>query len=197
MKLSQLVFSLVVLISFALALPASSFAQSGEQPQQEQAKKKTRRVWTNDDFGSGSRAAEEKKEAPGPEEPQPSAEELFAELDQARISLASQEKELELDRKQYEGQLQRLRDADNDYDRDAYRTSMEVAERHLAQREQAVEELKARIAELEQLTSGMKRPARKAQGPQGPPGTPVKADAVEVVQPGGGPVPKKEPPPEP
>jgi len=195
MKHTKLVLCLISLVSVALVLPA--FAQETEQPKQEQTKKKTRRVWTNDDFASGSRPAEEKKEAPGSGEPERSAEELFAELDQARIELAQQEKEVELDRKQYEGQLQRQRDADNNYDRDAYRISMEVAEQHLAQREQTVADLKARIAELEQLTSGMKRPARKAQGPQGPPGTPVKEGAVEVVMPGGGPIPQKEPPPKP
>jgi len=197
MKHTKLVLCLISLVSVALVLPASAFAQAAEQPKQEQAKKKTGRVWTNDDLDSGSRPAEEKKEAPAPGEPVQSAEELFTELDQARMDLAVQEKEVELDRKQYEGQLQRKRDADNNYDRDAYRISMEVAEQHLAQREQTVADLKARIAELEQLTSGMKRPARKAQGPQGPPGTPVKEGAVEVVMPGGGPIPKKEPPPEP
>ena len=197
MKHTKLVLCLISLVSTALVLPASIFAQGGEQPQQEQAKKKTRRVWSNDDFDSGNRPAEEKKEAPGSGEPERSAEELFAELDQARMDLAVQEKEVALDRKQYEGQLQRSRDADNDYDRDAYRISMEVAEQHLTQREQTVADLKARIAELEQLTSGMKRPARKAQGPQGPPGTPVKEGAAEVVMPGGGPIPQKEPPPPP
>ena len=197
MKHTKLILCLISLVSVALVLPASAFAQAAEQPKQEQTKKKTRRVWTNDDLDSGSRPAEEKKEAPAPGEPVQSAEELFAELDQARIELAQQEKEVELDRKQYEGQLQRQRDADNDYDRDAYRISMEVAEQHLAQREQTVADLKARIAELERLTAGMKRPARKAQGPQGPPGTPVKEGAAEVVMPAGGPIPKKEPPPEP
>jgi len=195
MKLTKLILCLISLASIALVLPAFAFAQTAEQPQQEQAKKKTRRVWTNDDFDSGSRPAEEKKEAaPGPER---SAEELFAELDQARTDLAQQEKEVELDRKQFEGQLQRLRDADNDYDRDAYRISMEVAEQHLTQREQTVADLKARIAELEQLTSGMKRPARKAQGPKAPPGAQVKEGDAEIVMPAGGPIPQKEPPPEP
>ena len=195
MKHTKLILCLISLVSVALVLPA--FAQETEQPKQEQTKKKTRRVWTNDDFDSGNRPAEEKKEAPGTGEPERSAEELFAELDQARIELAQQEKEVELDRKQYEGQLQRQRDADNNYDRDAYRTSMEVAEQHLTQREQTVADLKARIAELERLTAGMKRPASKAQKPQGPPGTRVTEGAAEVVMPGGGPIPQKEPPPEP
>lgn len=186
---------LALLVSFALLLSAVAFAQTAEQPKQEPAKKKARKVWSNDDFESGNRPAEAKKEAPaGPER---SAEELFAELDQARLDLAQQEKELELDRKQYEGQLQRWREADNDYDRDAYRTSMEVAEQHLTQREQTVEGLRARIAELEQLTSGLKRPAGMAQKPQGPPGTRVTEGAAEVVMPGGGPIPQKEPPPPP
>jgi hypothetical protein len=177
-----------------LAIPAFAPAQSGEQPKQEQAKKKPRRVWTNDDFDSGSRPAEEKKEAAAGQER--SAEELFAELDAARADLAQQEKELALDRKQYEGQLERLRNADNDYDRDAYRRSLDVAEGHLTQREQTVEDLKKRITELEQLTSGLKRPAAQAK-PQGPPGTAVKPGAAEVVNPGGGPIPQKEPPPPP
>jgi len=195
MKQRTFVLCVIFLVSLALTLPAAAFAQSGEQPKPEQTKKKTRKIWSNDDFESGNRPAEEKKEAPA--QPQRSAEELFAELDQARSELAQQEKELELDRKQYEGQLQRQRDADNDYDRDAYRTSMEVAEDHLTQREQTVADLKARIAELEQLTAGMKRPARKAQGPQGPPGTPVTEGAAGVVPSAGGPIPQKEPPPKP
>jgi len=197
MKHAKLILCLVSLVSFALVLPAFASAQAAEQPKQEQAKKKTRRVWTNDDFDSGNRPADEKKEAPASGEPERSAEELFAELDQARLQLAQQEKEVELDRKQFEGQLERLREADNDYDRDAYRVSMEVAEQHLTRREQTVADLKARIAELERLTAGMKRPAQKAQGPTGPPGTPVKEGAAEVVMPGGGPIPQKEPPPEP
>jgi len=194
MKHTKLNLCMVSLASIALVLPALAFAQTAQQPQQEQAKKKTRRVWTNDDFDSGNRPAEEKKEAaaPGPER---SAEELFAELDQARTDLAQQEKEVELDRKQFEGQLQRLRDADNDYDRDAYRISMEVAEQHLTQREQTVADLKARVAELERLTSGLKRPARKAKGPTAPPGAQVKEGDAEIVMPAGGPIPQKEPPP--
>lgn len=196
MKRNQLLLVLLLGVSLAVVLPASLLAQTGEQPKQQQTqKKKSRRVWTNDDFDSGNRPAEEKKDLSADQQRSP--EELFAELDQARADLAQQEKELELDRKQYQGEIERQRDADNDYDRDAYRTSMEVAEAHLAQREQAVADLKARIAELEQLTAGMKRPARKPGQAAGnkPPGTPATEGANEVVMPGGGPIPEKQPPP--
>jgi chromosome segregation ATPase len=184
----------ILLVSAVLVLPGSAFAQSQEQTGQEQPKKKPRRVWTNDDFASGSRPAEERKEAAGAGEPQRTAEELFAELDQARTELAVQENELRLARIQYDAQLERLRNADNDYDRNAYRTSMDVADRRLNELEETVEGLKTRIAELEQLTAGMKRPAGKPK--------PVQKEAVPVqtpdtVLPAGGPIPKKEPPPEP
>ena len=106
---------------------------------------------------------------------------------------------MELYRKQYEGEVQRQGGADNDYDRDAYRRSVEAAAQVIAETEQKVADLKARITELEQLTAGMKRPVRKpgeAAG-QTPPGTPVTEGATEVVMPAAGPVPQKEPLPPP
>lgn len=196
MRRNRLTLCLSLACILSLALPALLPAQSGSQPPPAE-KKKTRKVWTNEDFASGSQpAAEEKKEeTPAAEQPQ-SAEALFAELDQARTDYAGWQKTLELYRQQLEEGNQRLRDADNDYDRDAYRRSVEASEQVLANAEETVKQLAARIAELETLTKGMKRPTRKP-GEKNPNPQQLKEAPPGLVSPAAGPKPEKEQPPPP
>lgn len=189
-----------VLLVFAFLFSFCVWAQSAPPPQ-EPPKKKARKVWTNEDFGSATEAAaepkEEAKSAEGP--PQP-AEVLFADLDQARASLASWQSQLALYQRQLEKAEQLWRDADNDYDRDNYGATLAVLEDKIAEAERTIQELTARIAGLEQRTKGMK-PPKKKDVPKDPNPQQLKEIPAEFVAPPSGPVPTKEdqpaPPPPP
>ena len=189
---------LVLVLLFSLCAWAQSAppAAAGPPPQ-EPPKKKAHKVWTNEDFGSAEAAEEPKEEAkPAEGAPQP-AEALFAELDQAREDLARWQQTLELYRTQRDRVVEKWRNADNNYDRDVYGRSVEAADAQVAEAEQTIKDLQARVAELESRTKGMKRPKAKPvekkaeEQPAAPP--------AEMVPSAGGPIPTKEgqPPPPP
>jgi hypothetical protein len=159
-------------LALALAVPSLALAQSGEQEQeqtqeQEKPKKKARKIWTNDDFPQrpAPAPAAKKEEAPKAEAaPQP-LEQLFAELDQARADRDRWRDSLPVVRQGLEDLRERRRNADNDYDRNMYDEAIEAAEAELVSTEETVQELEARVAELEQLTKGKKRPPAKPVKP--------------------------------
>jgi predicted RNase H-like nuclease (RuvC/YqgF family) len=155
-------------LALALAVPSLALAQAEEQEQtqeQEKPKKKARKIWTNDDFPERPAPAAKKEEAPKAEAaPQP-LEQLFAELDQARADRDRWRDSLPVVRQGLEDLRERRRNADNDYDRNMYDEAIEAAEAELVSTEETVQELEARVAELEQLTKGKKRPPAKPVKP--------------------------------
>jgi len=186
MMRKQLVGLLALGLVLPLAVPSLAPAQSGEQEEkqeQEQPKKKARKVWTNDDFPERPRAAPAKaKEETQKAEaaPQP-LEALFAELDQARADRDRWRDSLPVVRQGLEDLRQQRRNADTDYDRTMYDEAIAAAEAELVSTEETVKELEARVAELEQLTKGKKRPPAKpapatppaeTPPPQAPPPSP-------------------------
>lgn len=172
MMRKQFVGLLALGVVLSLAVPSLAAAQSGEQEQkQEQEKpKKARKVWTNDDFPEGPAVAPAAKKEEGPKAeaaPQP-LEELFAELDKARADRDRWRNSMPVLRQGLEDLRERRRNADNDYDREMYDEGIKAAEAEIASAEETVKELEARVAELEQLTKGKKRP-RPKPAPATPP----------------------------
>jgi exonuclease VII large subunit len=154
---------LFLLLALLLGLSVSASAQEeslADIARKTKAKKEQsdRKVWTNADFP-------EREAAPAPaaaaEAGQRSPEELFAELDQARADLASWKETLALYQRGVEQERQRLDEADNDYDREAYGRSLDASQDRVAETEQTIDDLNARIAELEKLTQNLKRPPPK------------------------------------
>jgi len=179
-----------LVLLLALAVPALADPQATDPPQVE--KKKARKVWTNDDFAPAASMPEEPEpeQAPAAEAPPRPLEVLFAELDSAREELAGWRVTLENYRQAFEAVVERRRNADNDYDRDAYEAAIPPAEEQLIGAEEKVKQLEARVAELEQLTKGKKRPATKA-APRDLNPQQLKEIPQEVVGPGGGPAPAR------
>ncbi len=193
MKHTRLALLLAAGLVLAVAVPA--LAQS-EQPKP----RKPRRVWTNEDFPERPKPAATEKPAVAQAPQEPASDELlFAELDQAREDLARWQQTADIYRRAIATEEQRLRDADNDYDRDAYARSLQASREQLAGAEAQVAELQARIAELEQLTAGKKRPAPKPEDAQKKNPAQIPPDKIpdNLVKPGAGPAPGKEPPPPP
>lgn len=159
-------------LALALAVPSLALAQSGEQEQeqtqeQEKPKKKARKIWTNDDFPqrpAPAPAAKKEEALKAEAAPQP-LEQLFAELDQARADRDRWRDSLPVVRQGLEDLRERRRNAETDYDRDMYDEAIEAAEAEVVATEETVQELEARVAELEQLTKGKKRPPAKPVKP--------------------------------
>ena len=191
---------IALLLVVALLFSLCAWSQSAPPQTQEPPKKKARKVWTNEDFGTSEAAEEPKEEAKAAEGPPQPAEVLFAELEQARASLAGWQSQLALYQRQLEKAEQLWRDAGNDYDRDNYGASVSAVVEKIAEAEQAIKELTARIAQLEQQTKGMK-PPKKKEAAKDPNPQQLKEIPAEFVDPAAGPVPTKEgqpaPPPPP
>ncbi len=182
-------------LGLVVALTVPVLAQS-EQPKP----RKPRKVWTNEDFPERPQPAPAEKPGAAPAAQEPTSDEmLFAELDQAREDLTRWQQTADIYRRAIATEEQRLRDADSDYDRDAYARSLEVSRGQLVNAEAQVAELQARIAELEQLTAGKKRPAPKPEDAQKKNPAQIPPDEIpdNLVKPGAGPAPGKEPPPPP
>lgn len=154
-------FFLLLALLLGLCVSASAQDESlADIARKTKAKKEQsdRKVWTNADFP-------EREAPPAPsasaEAGQRSPEQLFAELDQARADLASWKETLDLYQRGIVEVRQRLDEADNDYDREAYSRSLDASEDLVIETEQTIEDLNARIAELEKLTQNLKRPPPK------------------------------------
>lgn len=199
MSRKRLVPLLPVSLACALLLPALIHGQSlGDVARKTRAQRGDAegKVWTNADFPSGTRPPAEEATAAGPaEEDNRSLEALFAELDRAREELQRWEETLEAYRRSLEAVVARWRAADNDYDRDIYRQAIGPAEEEVAEAEATVEELRARIAELEQLTAGKQRPAPREEGAEEAPRrlNPDEAEGL-FVPPAAGPDMRKDKP---
>lgn len=154
---------LVCCLGFALlfSLPCSLAAQkqSGSEPAQPK-KKKARKIWTNDDFPSGRTPAPRKPEAKKGKE-RKTLEQLFAELDQAREERRLLQEDLDAFREGLKDLYARRAQARTTYDREMLDLAIDAAEADIADREQRFKEVDARIAELEKLTKGRKRPQRQ------------------------------------
>lgn len=191
MKQHKLVPVTVLALAFSLAVPGLFSARASEQAQQEQAKKKPRKVWTNDDFPTRPPQPEPAAEAaePGKNEPPPPPspdDALWAQLDDLKAELEVAQAEME--------RIPAIRD---NYSRErlettdpAWRNEMDeqirFVDEKLAYYEVRIPELEQQIAELEKQLAGKKRPARRSPAPAPPP---VATEGAE------GAAPAQEPPP--
>jgi len=155
-------------LGLLLSLAATSQASGQQQPPE---KKKARKVWTNDDFPARPAPAAKKEEAQKPGESRSLAE-LFAELDNAREERKLTQETLEAFQKGLEELRERRFNARDDYDRDFLDLAIEAREADIAKVEAQLKELDARIAELEKLTKGRKRPQPPKQEAKTPPSPP-------------------------
>jgi hypothetical protein len=84
------------------------------------------------------------------------------ELDRARAERDRWRDSLPVLRQGLDDLYGRRRRAGTAYDRDMYDEPIDAAEAELAEAEETVKELEARVAELEELARGRRRPASKA-----------------------------------
>ncbi|MBI2957096.1 MAG: hypothetical protein HYY26_07285 [Acidobacteria bacterium] len=140
---------LLLAVTTTLALVAQT---TGEK---EPAKKKARKVWTNEDFPEAPAAAPEAKAEEAPE-----VEDPWAELDRLREERKNAQTDLDAFRKDGEELEQRRREAADDYERDMAAQAMESNEGLIADAEQRLRELDEQIAALEKF-KGRQRPAPK------------------------------------
>lgn len=156
-----------VALLLAAVLPASP--QSSQQENKPPEKKKTRKVWTNDDMEGlkGNPISVVGTVAPSPKEEEKKAAqtppgEASAELEKAREEQRNTQELLEFTRQDLETLRAQQGSAGDDAERDTFRRAIEEREAQVAQAEQQLQELNARVAELEKQAKGRKRPASKA-----------------------------------
>ncbi|MCI0402579.1 MAG: hypothetical protein L0212_03545 [Acidobacteria bacterium] len=188
---------LVVLI--AALLSAVSLAAAQSQPQASpKEKKKPRKVWTEEDLaGLGGRINVVGTEAPPAPAEQPAvtqarpADALWKELDDLLEERKVTQVQIDLNRASVEALNQKL-SAETDPDNiNELLQGREWQEAQVAQWEAELERVNTRIAELERLTAGRKRPPKPA---------PVKTEKVRPAGEEGEaqatPTPAEEPPKE-
>ncbi len=152
-------FAIPALLLCLTALPAASGAQQSGEEAKKPEKKKARKIWTNDDFPSRSRPVANPEVKP---EAKIEVADPWAELDKAREDLALEQENLEYYRRDLE---QRREDRSREFDparREALDLAIQALEGDIAASEAKTRELEARIAALEKLTKGRRRPKNKS-----------------------------------
>ncbi len=171
LRLLTSLFAISALLLCLAALPAAGGAQQSGEEVKKPEKKKARKIWTNDDFPSRPRPAakpevktEAKLEVADP----------WAELDKAREGLALEQENLEYYRRDLDRYTEERSREFNPGQREALDLAIEDAQKNIAASEAKARELETRIAALEKLTKGRRRPTpppeKKSEKPATPPG---------------------------
>jgi hypothetical protein len=193
------VFLLAAILFAAVSIPAAH-AQPQEPPKEE--KKKPRKVWTEDDLkGLSGRINVVGTEAPPPAPaaqpaagPQP-ADALWKELDDLRQERETIQLQIDINREAVESLNRKLAAETDPLNIEELLQGRAWQEDELATWEAELVRVNARIAELEKLTAGRKRPPKPQPVPA------EKARPAEAGEEGEAPpaeeAPKEEPPEEP
>ena len=165
-------FAIPALLLSLAALPAAGGAQQSGEEAKKPEKKKARKIWTNDDFPSRPRPAAKPEVKP---EAKLEVADPWAELDKAREDLALEQENLEYYRRDLDQRTEERRRSFNPAQRQALDLAIEALEGDIAASEAKAVELEARIAALEKLTKGRRRPTpppeKKSEKPATPPGS--------------------------
>ena len=171
-RLLRGLFAIPALLLCLAALPAAGWAQQSGEEAKKPEKKKARKIWTNDDFPSRPRPTAKPEVKP---EVKLEVADPWAELDKAREDLALEQENLEYYRRDLDRYTE---DRSREFD-PARREALDLAiiqalEGDIAVSEAKMPELEARIAALEKLTKGRRRPTpppeKKSEKPTTPPG---------------------------
>lgn len=168
---------LTLLAGLALLLgliaPAAFGQTSGSQPPPQ--KKKATKVWTNDDFaGHAPEPATEEKEKT-PEAAKPSAvAELEARLQQLREERQGDQDVVDQGPKQIQVFQDKINASSDPREQEAYRDTIAAIEKAIARSQKNIQELDAKIADLEkQLKAAQRRESKTKKKPAAPPSTPA------------------------
>ena len=160
-----------LLLCLGVLTPLGWAQQSGEEAKKPE-KKKARKIWTNDDFPSRPRPAAKPEVKP---EAKLEVADPWAELDKAREGLALEQENLEYYRRDLDRYTEDRRREFNPGQRQALDLAIEDAQKNIAGSEAKARELETRIAALEKLTKGRRRPTpppeKKSEKPATPPGS--------------------------
>lgn len=190
--------SAFLLAAGLLAPTVSGLAQAQEQDK-EKEKKKPRKVWTNDDLsGLGGRINIVGQEPPPPPEAKPAPEAAtgtfpWEELDYLYELKPDLERKLETVRGDLARVNEELPQATEQFEIDSLLEERNAYEQEIARRETELEEINARIAELEKQTKGKKRPPKAPAKPKPAPAPEEGEEAPEKPAE----EPAEEPPPPP
>jgi len=185
---------LFAILFTVLSLPA---VQQQEQPKE---KKKPRKVWTEDDLkGLSGRINVVGTEAPPPAEPKAAPAQPLApgfpweELDDLTARRRDLERGLEIGQRQLDQINEELRATQDADEIDALLQRRVAQEEAIAQREEELAQVVARIAELEKQAKGRKRPAAPPRPERAPPAEGAEAGSEATPQPAEEPPAEEEP----
>ncbi len=171
-RLLRGLFAIPALLLCLAALPAAGGAQQSGEEAKKPEKKKARKIWTNDDFPSRPRPAAKPEVKPAAKL---EVADPWAELDKAREELALGQENLEYYRRDLDQYTEDRSREFNPGQREALDLAIEDAQKNIAGSEAKMLDLEARIAALEKLTKGRRRPTpppeKKSEKPATPPGS--------------------------
>ena len=156
----------------SLVIPVAALGQStGQQPPAQ--KKKATKVWTNDDFaGHAPEPAKEEEKKPEAAKPSPTAE-LEAKLQQLRQEREGDQDVVNQGPKQIQVFQDKIDASSDPREQEAYRDTIAAIEKAVADSQKNIQDLDAKIAELEkQLKAAQRRESKTKKKPETQPSTP-------------------------